>query len=47
MVSIGINLKPHIKSKLLVVHASRPSLQGLEMHLLILHKLMESLNQEQ
>jgi circadian clock protein KaiC len=38
MVSVGINLKPYIKSKLLLVHSSRPSLYGLEMHLLSLHK---------
>lgn len=38
--TIGINLKPQIKSNLLLIHASRPSLQGLEMHLLVLHKLM-------
>ncbi|MEO6549381.1 MAG: circadian clock protein KaiC [Ferruginibacter sp.] len=41
MATIGINLKPYIKSKLLLVHASRPSLQGLEMHLLALYKIME------
>jgi circadian clock protein KaiC len=40
MLSIGLNLKPQIKSKLLYIHASRPSLQGLEMHLLELHKLL-------
>jgi circadian clock protein KaiC len=38
MTSVGINLKPFIKSKLLLIHASRPSLHGLEMHLLTLHK---------
>jgi circadian clock protein KaiC len=37
MSSIGINLKPYIKSKLLLIHSSRPSLHGLEMHLLSLH----------
>ncbi|HKR05106.1 MAG TPA: circadian clock protein KaiC [Bacteroidia bacterium] len=41
--TIGINLKSQIKSKLLYIHASRPSLQGLEMHLLVLHKLMTEL----
>ena len=40
MLSIGLNLKPHIKSGLLRIHASRPTLQGLEMHLLLLHKYM-------
>ncbi|MEO5675339.1 MAG: circadian clock protein KaiC [Chitinophagales bacterium] len=44
MLSVGINLKPHIKSKLLLIHASRPSLQGLEMHLLMLHKLIVEFN---
>jgi circadian clock protein KaiC len=39
--SININLTPHLKSGLLYIHASRPSLQGLEMHLLSLHKLIE------
>jgi circadian clock protein KaiC len=38
MLSVGINLKPYIKSKLLLVHSSRPSLHGLEMHLLSLQK---------
>jgi circadian clock protein KaiC len=38
MLSVGINLKPYIKSKLLLIHASRPSLHGLEMHLLSLYK---------
>ncbi|MES2775727.1 MAG: circadian clock protein KaiC [Bacteroidota bacterium] len=43
MASVGINLKPQIKSKLLHIHASRPSLQGLEMHLLIMNKLLKEL----
>jgi len=38
MLSVGINLKPYLKSKLLLIHSSRPSLHGLEMHLLTLHK---------
>jgi circadian clock protein KaiC len=38
MASVGINLKPYIKSKLLLIHSSRPSLHGLEMHLLALYK---------
>jgi circadian clock protein KaiC len=40
MGSVGIPLKSHIKSGLLLIHASRPSLQGLEMHLLLLHKII-------
>ena len=43
MSSIGINLQPYIKSKLFFIHSSRPSLQGLEMHLLVLHKLIKEL----
>ena len=42
LLSIGINLKPYLRSKLLYIHASRSSLQGLEMHLLLLHKLIDS-----
>jgi circadian clock protein KaiC len=38
MLSVGIDLKPCIKSKLLLIHSSRPSLHGLEMHLLSLYK---------
>ncbi len=41
MGTIGINFAPQIKSKLLHIYASRPSLQGLEMHLLAMNKLLE------
>jgi circadian clock protein KaiC len=41
MQSVGINLQPYIKQKLLIIHSSRPTLQGLEMHLLLLHKIIE------
>jgi circadian clock protein KaiC len=41
LVSVGIHFKPFIDSGLLNIHSSRPSLQGLEMHLLILHKLID------
>jgi circadian clock protein KaiC len=40
MRSVDIGLKKAIDAKLLFIHSSRPSLQGLEMHLLILHKLI-------
>jgi circadian clock protein KaiC len=43
MKSIGIDLRPYIKSNLLFIHSSRPTLQGLEMHLLVLHKLVGEL----
>jgi circadian clock protein KaiC len=39
--SVGLELMPFVKSGKLVIHASRPSLQGLEMHLLRLHRLIE------
>ncbi len=38
--SIGMDIQPYIDKGLLIVHASRPTLQGLEMHLLLLHKLI-------
>lgn len=41
MASVGINLRPFIKNKTLIIHASRPSLSGLELHLLVLHRLIE------
>ncbi len=41
MASVGIDLKAYINSKKLIIHSSRPSLLGLEMHLLVLHRLIE------
>ncbi|MEO5582372.1 MAG: circadian clock protein KaiC [Saprospiraceae bacterium] len=41
MKSVDISLGQYVKSKLLHIHSSRPSLQGLEMHLLLLHKLIK------
>jgi circadian clock protein KaiC len=41
MRSVGIDLERWIKKGLLVFHASRPSLHGLEMHLVTMHKLIE------
>jgi circadian clock protein KaiC len=43
MATIGINFKESIQSKLLHIHASRPSLQGLEMHLMVLNRLLTEL----
>ncbi len=40
MRSIGIHLEPHLKKHLLEIHSSRPSLNGLELHLLTLRKLI-------
>lgn len=41
MKSIGIDLDKHIKDGLLQIHSSRPSLNGLELHLLTLRKLIK------
>ena len=42
MRSIGIDLEPWIQQGLLLVHAARPSLHGLEAHLVRIHKLVET-----
>lgn len=41
MKSIGIDLGKHIKNGNLQIHSSRPSLNGLELHLLTLRKLIK------
>jgi circadian clock protein KaiC len=41
MKSIGMDLEKHIKSGYLQIHSSRPSLNGLELHLLTLRKLIK------
>jgi circadian clock protein KaiC len=38
MLSIGIDLKTHADKGLLEMHAARPTLNGLEMHLVTIHK---------
>jgi circadian clock protein KaiC len=38
MLSVGMDLSKHIKKGLLEFHASRPTLYGLEMHLVAMHK---------
>ena len=40
MRSIGVDLSPWLKSGLLMFHATRPSAYGLEMHLAMMHKLI-------
>ncbi len=40
MRSIGLDLTPHIQNNLLKFHASRPTLHGLEMHLVVIHKMI-------
>ncbi|OIV40127.1 circadian clock protein KaiC [Flavobacterium johnsoniae] len=41
MKSIGIDLEKHINKGILQIHSSRPSLNGLELHLLTLRKLIK------
>jgi circadian clock protein KaiC len=41
MKSIGMDLQKHINDGLLIIHSSRPSLNGLELHLLTLRKLIK------
>ena len=41
MMSVGINLRTYLQSGLLRVQSVRPSLSGLEMHLMMILKLME------
>jgi circadian clock protein KaiC len=40
MQSIGVNLEPSVKKGLLTIRSSRPSLYGLEMHLVQIHKMI-------
>ena len=42
MRSIGIDLEPWVKKGLLQIHSSRPTLQGLEQHLVTMHDLVRA-----
>jgi len=42
MGSIGLDLAPWLKKGLLQIHASRPTLQGLEQHLLAIHETVKA-----
>ncbi len=44
MRSVGIDLRPYVANGLLQIIAQRPSLQGLEMHLVAIHKEVERFN---
>lgn len=46
MRSIGIDLEVHVKRKNLLIHSSRPTLNGLELHLLTLRKLIKEFQPE-
>jgi circadian clock protein KaiC len=41
MKSISLDLEPHIRKGLLKFHATRPTVFGLEMHLVLIHKLID------
>src|ERR1700677_138742 len=41
MKSIGVNLEPHVRKNLFRFHATRPTVYGLEMHLALMHKMIE------
>ena len=41
MKSININLEPHMRKGLLQFHTTRPTVHGLEMHLVLMHKIIE------
>jgi circadian clock protein KaiC len=43
MQSIGLDLEPYVKKGQLQIHSSRPTLNGLELHLLTLRKLINQL----
>lgn len=42
MLSIGMDLAPWVKQGLLQIHASRPTLQGLEQHLVAMHDSVQT-----
>ena len=46
MKSIGLNLEKHVDKGLLQFHASRPTLYGLEMHLVAIYKLIKKFKPE-
>ena len=43
MRSVGVDLEPFVKKGLIRIHASRPTLFGLEMHLVQIHKMVAEL----
>jgi circadian clock protein KaiC len=43
MRSIGIDLAPHVKKGLLQFHVARPTMYGLEMHLVTMHDLIKQI----
>lgn len=43
MLSVGLDLQPYVKQDLLHIEASRPTLNGLEQHLVTIHRLVGQL----
>jgi circadian clock protein KaiC len=41
MKSVGMYLEPHVRKGLLKFHSTRPTVHGLEMHLVLMHKAIE------
>ena len=41
MKSIGLDLEPHVRRGLLQFHSTRPTVYGIEMHLVLMHKLID------
>lgn len=41
MQSIGLHLEPHVRENRLRFHTARPTVQGLEMHQVVMHKMIE------
>lgn len=44
--SIGLDLQKHVKKGLLSIHSSRATFHGLEMHLALIHKLVQEFDPE-
>jgi circadian clock protein KaiC len=44
MRTIGVDLEPHVKKGTVKLHSSRPTLHGLEMHLVQVHKMASQFN---
>lgn len=44
MSSIGIQLEPWVKKGLLQLHSSRPTMHGLEQHLVVMHETIKAFN---
>jgi circadian clock protein KaiC len=42
--SIGVDIKPFVQTGLVHIHSSRPTLQGLELHLMTLFTLIDKIN---